>query len=190
MRSRRSSRRRAGGRRRCWPRTLISTGGRQARHGEVRQLVQRGRAARVRARHGAAALVRVRAGDGRLQDGGREGPVLRRLRCGRPALAQWGNPFSAALRPAPQLEAGRADARARGGRRREDAARARLHQPRRRLLYDKFETVDQRTRLRAYRDAMGRLAATVPGRSGSRRPSTRSPSRRPPIRRTRPTSIN
>jgi hypothetical protein len=72
-------------------------------------------------------------------------------------LAQWGNPFSPALRPAAQLEAGRKTI--------ERAAAAGAKTPRERgfitasaALFDKFETVDQRTRLRAYRDAMGRLA--------------------------------
>ena len=58
-------------------------------------------------------------------------------------LAQWGNPFSAALRPAPQLEAGRKTL--------ERAAAAGAKTPRERgfitaaaALFDKFETVDQR----------------------------------------------
>jgi hypothetical protein len=72
-------------------------------------------------------------------------------------VAQWGNPFSAALRPAPQLQAARQTM--------ERAAATGAKTPRERgfisaaaVLYDKFETVDQRTRQRAYRDAMGRLA--------------------------------
>ena len=76
-------------------------------------------------------------------------------------LAQWGNPFSAALRPAQQLDAGRKTI--------ERATAVGAKTPRERgfiaataALYDKFETVDQRTRLRAYRDAMGKLAEQHP----------------------------
>ena len=142
--------------------------GRQARHGEVRQLVQRGGAAGVRARHGAAALVRVRAGDRRLQDASSETDPS----CGDRAVGdrRWRSgaiPFSAALRPAPQLEAGRGDARRaprRPARRPRESATS---SARPRPLYDKFETVDQRTRLRAYRDAMARARGAVRRRSGS-----------------------
>jgi tetratricopeptide (TPR) repeat protein len=74
------------------------------------------------------------------------------------ALAEWGNPFSAAIRPAAQMQAGRATA--------ERAAAAGANTPREReyiaavaSLYDRFDSVDQRTRMLAYRDAMGRLAA-------------------------------
>jgi hypothetical protein len=76
-------------------------------------------------------------------------------------LAQWGNPFSIAIRPPRQMDAGRAMA--------ERAAAIATKTPRERdyiaavaTLYDRFETVDQRTRLVAYRDAMGRLAAKYP----------------------------
>ena len=75
-------------------------------------------------------------------------------------LAQWGNPFAVAIRPARQLEAGRGMA---------TRAAVATKTPRERdyiaavtTLYDGFETVDQRTRMIAYRDAMGRLAATYP----------------------------
>jgi hypothetical protein len=73
-------------------------------------------------------------------------------------IAQWGNPFSAALRPERQLEAGRstlARAAAMGAktpRERDFIAAAAV-------LYDKFETVDQGARQRAYRDAMAALSA-------------------------------
>ena len=74
------------------------------------------------------------------------------------ALAQWGNPFSAGIKPAPQMQAGRATA--------ERAAAAGAKTPRERdyiaavaSLYDRFDSVDQRTRMVAYRDAMERLAA-------------------------------
>jgi tetratricopeptide (TPR) repeat protein len=77
------------------------------------------------------------------------------------ALAQWGNPFAAGIKPTPQMQAGHATA--------ERAAAVATKTPRERdyiaavaTLYDRFETVDQRTRLMAYRDAMGRLAAKYP----------------------------
>jgi hypothetical protein len=76
-------------------------------------------------------------------------------------LAQWGNPFAVAIRPARQVEAGRGMATR--------AAAVATKTPRERdyiaavtTLYDRFETVDQRTRMIAYRDAMGRVAATYP----------------------------
>jgi hypothetical protein len=76
-------------------------------------------------------------------------------------LAQWDNPFSPALRPAAQLQAGRMTLAR--------AAAAGAKTPRERdfitaaaALYDRFETVDQGARLRAYRDAMARLAAAYP----------------------------
>ena len=66
------------------------------------------------------------------------------LRCGRTGLSQWGNPFSAALRPA-------AAAGGRRGATLERAAAVGAKTPRERdfiaaaaALYDKFETVDQR----------------------------------------------
>jgi hypothetical protein len=74
------------------------------------------------------------------------------------AMSQWSNPFSNALRPVPQLEAGRS-ALAR-------AAAIGAKTPRERdfvsaaaALYDQFETVDQGARQRAYRDAMAAVAA-------------------------------
>jgi hypothetical protein len=79
-------------------------------------------------------------------------------------LAQWGNPFSIAPRPAVQLGAGRATvARAK-------AAGAKSERERRYIealsaLYDRFETVAQSARLAAYRDAMGRLVEEYPGDS-------------------------
>ena len=96
---------------------------------------------------------------------------------------------------------GRAPAGAAAGgrtrRRIERAAAAGAKTPRERgfiaaaaALYDKFETVDQRTRLRAYRDAMGRLAGQYPRRSGSVGLLRPRASRRRPIRPTRPTSIS
>jgi hypothetical protein len=77
------------------------------------------------------------------------------------ALAQWSNPFSPANRPARQLQAGRESA--------ERAAQMGAKTDRERAfiaavsaLYDRYETVDQRTRVGAYRDTMGRLVAAFP----------------------------
>ena len=78
------------------------------------------------------------------------------------ALAQWANPFSPAAREPRQLEAGRASVRraAQAGAKteRERAYIAALSK-----LYDNYETVDQRTRIVAYRDAMARLVDAYPG---------------------------
>jgi hypothetical protein len=76
-------------------------------------------------------------------------------------LAQWGNPFSASLRAAAPLQAGHATverAAAAGAK----TARERDYISALSALYDHFETVDQRTRMSAYRDAMERLAARYP----------------------------
>ncbi len=83
------------------------------------------------------------------------------------ALSQWGNPFSPAPRAAPQLTAGRTTAQ------RATAAGAKTERERAYIaavaaLYDRFETRDQRTRMAAYRDAMGRLVAAYPDDSEAR----------------------
>ena len=77
------------------------------------------------------------------------------------ALAQWGNPFANAARPAAQLQAGRATL--------ERAAAIPPKTPRERdyvaaatALYDRSDTLDQGTRLRAYRDSMALVAANYP----------------------------
>src|SRR5262249_28633551 len=77
------------------------------------------------------------------------------------ALAQWGNPFGIGARPVVQLQAGRASV--------QRAVAANAKTPRERdyitavgTLYDKFETIDQRTRMAAYRDAMDRVTAKYP----------------------------
>jgi len=77
------------------------------------------------------------------------------------ALAQWGNPFSIGARPAPMLQAGR------GTVQRAIAAGAKTQRERDYIaavgaLYANFETVDQRTRMAAYRDAMNHVTATYP----------------------------
>jgi hypothetical protein len=78
------------------------------------------------------------------------------------ALSRWGNPFAAGIRPAPPLRLGL-----------EAVERARTigpKTPRERAyvdavakLYTSFDTVDQPTRVTAYRDAMASLAATNAG---------------------------
>ena len=77
------------------------------------------------------------------------------------ALAQWGNPFAAAIKPATQVQSARATLE------RATAVGARTERERDYIaalgaLYDRLETVDQRTRQRNYRDAMARLAAKYP----------------------------
>ena len=76
-------------------------------------------------------------------------------------LSQWGNPFAAQVKSAALMQAGRATL--------ERAAAAGAKTERERdyiaaatLLFDRYDTVDQRTRARAYRDAMERLAAKYP----------------------------
>ena len=83
------------------------------------------------------------------------------------ALAQWANPFSPANRPAAQLQAGRESARrAAGAGAKTDRERAYIAAVG--VLYDRFESLDQRTRIVAYRDAMGRLVAAYPDDSEAR----------------------
>ncbi|HVD92285.1 MAG TPA: hypothetical protein VNC21_08385 [Vicinamibacterales bacterium] len=77
------------------------------------------------------------------------------------ALAQWGNPFSPANRPARQMETGR-DLAARASATATKTPRERDYIVAVATLYDRFDTVDQRSRIVAYRDAMARLAATYP----------------------------
>ena len=77
------------------------------------------------------------------------------------ALAQWGNPFAAAFKPAVQLQSARATlerARAAGAK----SERERDYIASLLPLYDRFETIEHVTRVRAYRDAMARLAAKYP----------------------------
>lgn len=77
------------------------------------------------------------------------------------ALSDWGNPFAAGLRPAAQLERGAEAirlARATGSPTERELGyiNAAAH------LYDNFQTVDQPTRLLAYRDAMADLSSRNP----------------------------
>jgi len=77
------------------------------------------------------------------------------------ALAQWGNPFSPAPRPEPQLQAGWASAqRARSIGAKSDRERRYIEAVA--ALYDRFESRDQPARMIAYRDAMGRLVEAYP----------------------------
>ena len=74
------------------------------------------------------------------------------------ALSRWGNPFAAGIKTPAQLEAGRAAiARARTIGAKTDRERDYIAAAER--LFADFETIDQRTRLLAYRDAMSNLAA-------------------------------
>jgi hypothetical protein len=77
------------------------------------------------------------------------------------ALARWGNPFAAGIKPAAQLQPGAAAVdRARSAGAKSERERAYIDAVAK--LYDNMATVDQRTRLIAYRDAMERVAATNP----------------------------
>ena len=77
------------------------------------------------------------------------------------ALSRWGNPFSISLRPPTPLQQGRAAV--------ERARKMGLKTPRETAyleavsqLFTNAETIDQRTRVVAYRDAMAKVAATNP----------------------------
>jgi hypothetical protein len=75
------------------------------------------------------------------------------------AVSRWGNPFGVGIRGAAPLEQGlEAVARARAIGSRTDRERAYVDAVA--MLYERADTIDQRTRLAAYRDAMARLAAT------------------------------
>jgi len=73
------------------------------------------------------------------------------------ALGRWGNPFVAGLRPPAQLQQGR-DAVNRARAIELKTARESAYLDAVSQLYASFETVDQRTRMLAYRDAMARVA--------------------------------
>jgi len=77
------------------------------------------------------------------------------------ALSQWSNPFAAGIRPAGPLQQGRAAverARAIGAK----TARERAYVDAVARLYDDFEKTSQTDRLRAYREAMSKVAAAYP----------------------------
>ena len=80
------------------------------------------------------------------------------------ALSRWSNPFAAGIRPAPLLQQGRAAvdrARAIGAK----TERERAYIDAVSLLYDRFDSIDQAGRVRAYRDAMSKVAAAYPNDS-------------------------
>jgi tetratricopeptide (TPR) repeat protein len=74
------------------------------------------------------------------------------------ALSRWGNPFGPGIRPAPPLQQGR-DAAARAKTIGLKTERERAYVDAVSQLYTNFETLDQRTRVVAYRDAMAKVAA-------------------------------
>ncbi len=77
------------------------------------------------------------------------------------ALSDWSNPFGVGIRPAAPLKLGReAVERARALGPKTDRERAYVDAVSQ--LYDKADTIDQRTRLVAYRDAMGQIASRYP----------------------------
>ncbi len=77
------------------------------------------------------------------------------------ALSRWGNPFVASLRPAAQLQQGR-DAVDRARTIGPASERERAYLDAVSLLYARSETIDQRTRMLAYRDAMAGVAKANP----------------------------
>jgi tetratricopeptide (TPR) repeat protein len=75
------------------------------------------------------------------------------------ALAQWGNPFAAGIKPVKQLQPGaEAVERARAAGAKTERERAYIEAVAK--LYDNMAAIDQRTRMIAYRDAMERVTAT------------------------------
>jgi tetratricopeptide (TPR) repeat protein len=75
------------------------------------------------------------------------------------ALAQWGNPFAAGIKPVKQLQPGaEAVERARAAGAKTERERAYIEAVAK--LYDNMAAIDQRTRMIAYRDAMERVSAT------------------------------
>lgn len=77
------------------------------------------------------------------------------------ALTRWGNPFAAGIKPASQLEAGKA-AIARALAIGPTSERERAYIGAAAALFDRYETVDQRTRALAYRDAMLKVSQAHP----------------------------
>ena len=77
------------------------------------------------------------------------------------ALTHWANPFAAGIKPAGQLQAGKAAIdRAAGIGARTERERDYIGAAAR--LFEHYDTVDQRTRMAAYRDAMQKVAASHP----------------------------
>ena len=77
------------------------------------------------------------------------------------ALSRWGNPFATGLRPPPPLQQGR-DAVNRAKTIGAKTAREGAYIEAVSQLYTSFETIDQTTRVLAYRDAMAGVAAANP----------------------------
>lgn len=77
------------------------------------------------------------------------------------ALSTWGNPFAAGMKPNAQLERGLAIVQ-RGRAQKRGTERERAYLDAAARLYDNYASADQRTRILAYRDAMGDVAATNP----------------------------
>jgi hypothetical protein len=77
------------------------------------------------------------------------------------ALSRWANPFAPGLRPPAQLQQGR-DAVARAKAIGTKTVREGAYLNAVSELYASFETIDQRTRVLAYRDAMEKVAAANP----------------------------
>ena len=77
------------------------------------------------------------------------------------ALSRWGNPFAPGLRPPAQLQQGR-DAVNRAQATGPKTARENAYLDAVSKLYASFETIDQRARMLAYRDAMAGVAESNP----------------------------
>src|SRR5262245_11909095 len=77
------------------------------------------------------------------------------------ALSRWSNPFGVGIRPPAALQLGR-DAVERARAIGPKSARERAYVEAVAQLYDRFDAIDQRTRLTAYRDHMAKLAADYP----------------------------
>ena len=77
------------------------------------------------------------------------------------ALSRWGNPFGVGIRPPAPLQQGR-DAVNRAKAIGPKTERERAYLDAVSQLYVSFETIDQRTRMLAYRDAMAKVAAANP----------------------------
>jgi tetratricopeptide (TPR) repeat protein len=74
------------------------------------------------------------------------------------ALSDWSNPFGVGIRPAAPLKLGR-EAVERARKLSPKTERERAYVDAVSQLYDQADTIDQRTRLVAYRDAMGQIAS-------------------------------
>src|SRR5258706_7577219 len=77
------------------------------------------------------------------------------------ALSDWSNPFGVGIRAAAPLKLGR-EAVERARKLRAKTERERAYVDAVSQLYDRTDTIDQRTRLVAYRDAMATIASVYP----------------------------